>query len=473
MATDVPMPKLGLTMEEATILEWLVIDGELVEIGQPIMSIETDKTDTEVGSPGAGRLHQLGQPGDVFACGARVAVLLAEGEVPPTTMSAAPAAPAAAPLTATAPSAPTSPTAITSSVAPSRGGRITASPNARRTAAQRGVPLASVRGTGPGGRIVSEDVEATAARPASSPVPAGSSMAIASAAARNLADLLGIDLSVVPVDPVERRVTRDAVALYVRDRLGAAPPTAAPAAVPTASDPIPALQQPSKVVRLTGMRGTIAKRMVASLREMAQLTLTMDADMTAVLADRAERRQQADPSAPSITDYVVAATARALLRHPHANAQVTPEGIALLPDVHIGLAVAVDGGLLVPVIRDAAHRTLADLAAETTRLAALARSGAVGPAELEGGTFSVSALGAYGVDVFTPVINPPNAGILGVGRVRDELVLADDGTVAATKQLTLSLTWDHRVFDGVPAAELTRTIVELLADPAQLDEPGR
>jgi pyruvate dehydrogenase E2 component (dihydrolipoamide acetyltransferase) len=200
---------------------------------------------------------------------------------------------------------------------------------------------------------------------------------------------------------------------------------------------------------------------------MAQLTLTMDADMTATLADRAER-SASGTTVPTITDYVVAATARALREHPRLNAQVTAAGINVLPDVHVGLAVAVDNGLLVPVIRDAARRDLAELAAETTRLADAARRGQLSPADLEGGTFSVSSLGRLGVDVFTPVINPPNAGVLGVGRLRDDVVLGDAG-MTTTKRLTLSLTWDHRVVDGVPAAEFCRTIVALLAAPDRLD----
>jgi len=201
----------------------------------------------------------------------------------------------------------------------------------------------------------------------------------------------------------------------------------------------------------------------------------MDADMTAVLADRADRAAQTSAGTtavtPSITDYVVAAVAHALLRHPRMNAQVTDAGIALLPDVHVGLAVAVENGLMVPVVRNAARRDLADLATETTRLAAATRSGSITPAELEGGTFSVSALGAFGVDMFTPVINPPNAGILGIGRLRDDLVLVD-GRVSAVKRMTLSLTWDHRVVDGVPAAEFCRTVVELLATPDRLARPA-
>jgi len=458
MATDVPMPKLGLTMEEAMIIEWLVADGEQVDADAPIALIETDKTETEVASPGAGRLHQIGKPGDVYACGVRIAVLLADGEAPPPSTSEP--TPTAAPTQAAPHHTTPAQTAAATPPATSMtsGGRLLASPNARRVAAERGVPLASVRGTGPGGRIVSEDVEAA-------PIP--SAFAVATAAARQLADLLGIDITQVAADPIERRVTREGVALHVR---GLLQQLSSPRPIPEPSHPtapMPLLQEPTTVVRLTGMRGTIAKRMRASLQEMAQLTLTMDAGMDAVLADRAARKQSRG-TAPSITDYVVAATARALVRHPAINAQVIDAGIAVLPEVHVGLAVAVEGGLLVPVIRDTAHRQLDDLAAETKRLADAARAGSLRPTDLEGGTFSVSALGMFGVDAFTPVINPPNAGILGVGRVRDDVTISD-GQVAVVKRLTLSLTWDHRVLDGAPAAEFCRTIVELLADPSRLD----
>ncbi len=467
---EVPMPKLGLTMEEAMIIDWLVAEGDQVEADAPIVHIETDKTETEAGSPGAGRIHLIGRPGQVYRCGERIAVLLGEGEQPPA--GDAPAAPVASvPPPTRVPDAPAGP--APASVPPVQGGRILSSPNARRVAAEQGVALASLRGTGPGGRIVAADVTDAVARggadsPAPTPVSAGA--AVASAAARQLADLLGIDLTSVAVDPAEQRITRDGVARFVRhqlQRLIAAPPATPPA--PAAPVPtMPLLQEPTRTVRLGGMRGTIAKRMHASLQEMAQLTLTMDASVDAVVADRLQRKQAGRLPVPSFTDYVVAATARALVRHPMMNSQVTAGGIAVLPEVHVGLAVAVDNGLLVPVVRDTVHLDLADLAAETTRLAAAARDGQLGPSDLEGGTFSVSALGAFGVDVFTPVINPPNAGILGVGRLRDDLVLVD-GQVTTTTCLTLSLTWDHRVVDGVPAAEFCRTVVELLADPVRLD----
>ena len=457
MAVEFQMPKLGLTMEEGTIVEWLVADGVQVAEGTPVVRIETDKVETEVEASADGCLHHVAQPGQVHPCGAVIAVLLAPGEVAPSLV---------VPTTTAAPVA--AQTAAPAKEAPPRAadGRLFASPNARRVAAERAVDLASVRGTGPGGRIVSEDVPATPPRSLSVPPGvAGNTPSalvagvVASVAARNLADLLGVDLAAVDPDPVERRITRDGVAAYVRQRL-------AGPIVPAVDLPGPS-QPPASVIRMSGMRATIAKRMHASLGEMAQLTLTMDADMDAVIADR--ERRKAGRAAPGFTDYVVAAVARALIQHPKVNSQLVADGIAVLPDIHVGLAVALDDGLMVPVVRHADRLSLAELSAETTRLANAARSGSLTLDELEGGTFSVTALGMFDVDTFTPVINPPNAAILGVGRLRDDVVLRD-GEVATTKRLTLSLTWDHRVLDGAPAAAFCRTIVELLADPALIAE---
>lgn len=485
MATDFLMPKLGLTMEEGTILEWLVDDGTPVEIGTPVLRIETDKVESDVESAGSGRLHRLAEVGSTHACGAVIALLLAEGEEPPA--AARPAATAASGAT----SAPGSTSGSTSgstaagvsspSAAPAArraDGRLVASPNARRVAAELGIDLATVIGTGPDGRIVSEDVEEAAARPRPAAVAAsvsttslanaGSSV-LATAAARQLADLLGVDLSAVAPDPVDGRVSRDGVAAHVRQLLSAArpaPSAASGSATTPSAELAPASQPPSSVKRMSGMRGTIAKRMHASLQQMAQLTLTMDADMDAVIADREGRKGR--PIVPGFTDYVIAACARALREHGIVNSQVTDEGIALLPDVHVGMAVALDEGLVVPVVRNADRLDLESLATETKRLAAAARSGSLALADLEGGTFSVSALGMFGVDGFTPVINPPNTAIMGVGRLRDDVVL-DGKKVATRTRLTLSFTWDHRVFDGAPAAQFTQTVCHLLASPSQLD----
>ncbi|WP_040493401.1 dihydrolipoamide acetyltransferase family protein [Ilumatobacter nonamiensis] len=477
MATEFLMPKLGLTMEEATIAEWLIADGEQVEPGAAVLRIETDKTETDVEAPSSGRLHIAADVGDTFACGERIGWFLDDGEAPPT--GTAPAGTASAPpaTVAEAPSTPDMGATAVSSVQSEAGGRIIASPLAKRVAKERGIDLRNVRGTGPGGRIVNADldgVEATptlAAPPAAARPAARGGQVAATAAARQLADLLGVDLSAVPADPVDGRVSRDGVARFVRSLIGTSPGTGMPPQAATSVPALaPAMQEPTSVTKLSGMRGTIAKRMHESLDQMAQLSLFMDADLDAIVADRARRK--ADGAAPSYTDYVIAAAARALRAHPHVNSQITDDGIALLPDVHVGMAVALDGGLIVPVIRDTADRDLSSLAAESSRLAEAARSGSLGLPDLEGGTFSVSTLGMFGVDGFTPVINPPNTAILGVGRLRDDLVLDDDGNVTSIKRLTLSLTWDHRAFDGAPAAEFCRAIVDLLGDPAALDTPA-
>ncbi len=464
MATEFIMPKLGLTMEEGTITEWLVSDGATIEVGAAILRIETDKTETDVEAGASGRLHVVGRAGDTFACGELIGWILGPGEAAPA--QAVAASSAAAPV-ATASAAPV---VSAATVAVATGGRIMASPLAKRLASERGLDLRTVRGTGPGNRIVAADLEGVAAAPpiahAVAAPHAPGSLRPATAAARQLADLLGIDLATVPLDPIDGYVTRESVARHVRDLLARA---AAPTAPTTTALPA-AMQQPSSTVRLSGMRGTIAKRMRDSLTQMAQLTLFMDADLDSVVADRA--RRAADGAAPSYTDYVIAAAARALVKHPIANSQITDDGVSLLPIVHVGMAVALDGGLIVPVISNTAGRNLNSLMAETSRLANAARAGALKLPELEGGTFSVSTLGMFGVDGFTPVINPPNTCILGVGRLRDDLVLDDSGAVTKRKRLTLSLTWDHRAFDGAPAAAFCRTIVELLNDPDSLDATG-
>ncbi len=491
MATEFLMPKLGLTMEEGTIIEWLVADGDAVEVGAAVLRIETDKTETEVEATSAGRLHVVGRPGDTFGCGECIGWLLAPGEESPGADAQVSAAGSGSP---TAPAAATqapqlSPVGLAS--APAAGGRVMASPLAKRRAVERNIDLRSVRGTGPDGRIVAADVDEVVVAPGGTPAPALATAPAPAAplssssgglwptttAARQLADLLGIDVAHVPLDPVDGYVTRESVARHVRGLLAASaaagpgPVTPATvAAAPAATAGLaPATQTPSSTIRLAGMRGIIAKRMRESLTQMAQLTLFMDADFEAVVADRARRSAQGRP--PSYTDYVIAAAARALVQHPVANSQITGDGVALLPAVHVGMAVALEGGLIVPVISDTASRDLASLSVESSRLAAAARDGALKLSELEGGTFSVSTLGIFGVDGFTPVINPPNTCILGVGRLRGDLVLAADGTVTSRQRVTLSLTWDHRAFDGAPAAAFCASIVALLNDPGALDAP--
>ncbi len=469
MATEFLMPKLGLTMEEGTITEWFADDGAPITAGEPLLRIETDKTATDVEAAATGRLHRTGQVGETFACGDRIGWFLADGEDAPAASSPAAATTATTAAPAAAVSAPTA--AAPPATVVLNTGRVVASPLTKRLAAERNIDLRTVGGTGPGGRIIAADLDdLPATRPPTAPpqpvrraVSLGSGMP-ATAAARSLADLLGIDLAEVPIDPIEQRITKDSVAHHVRGLMA----SGAPAPAPSEAAPLlpPALQEPTRTIRFSGIRGTIAKRMHESLRQMAQLTLFMDADLDAVVADRARRKESG--AAPSYTDYVIAAAARALGQHPLVNSQITDDGVELLPVAHVGMAVALDDGLIVPVIRDTASLDLASLSVESTRLAEAARKVSLALPDLEGGTFSVSTLGMYGVDGFTPVINPPNTAILGVGRLRDDLVL-NDGQVGVRTRLTLSLTWDHRAFDGAPAAAFCKTIADLLGDPAALD----
>ena len=466
MPTEFNMPKLGLTMEEGTIIEWMVVDGTEVAAGSAVLMVETDKVETEVEIGDGGRLHIVGTVGSTYRCGERIGWILAPGETPPLE-TAAVAAAGLAPVVASVPVAATTPVVVAAVAA---GGRLFASPFAHKRAEELGVDIRSVIGTGPGGRIVSEDVEqAQHGAPVAvvAPIrvggPAGRTATFAATfAATELARLLGIDLSRTPIlaTAPDGRISRQDVADHVRALIASGAPAPAPSSFAAL------MQEPALVVPMRGMRGTIATRMRASLQDMAQLTLMMDVDMDAVVAHRTACKGAA--VVPGYTDYVIAAAARALREHPRVNSQVTADGIALLPRVNVGMAVALDEGLVVPVVHDADQLTLETISAHTTRLAAAARNGALKLPDMEGGTFSVTALGSFGVDGFTPVINPPNAAILGVGRLRDDVAWTDDGTIRRVKRLTLSLTWDHRVFDGAPAAEFVRTICRLLDDPSTL-----
>ena len=208
-------------------------------------------------------------------------------------------------------------------------------------------------------------------------------------------------------------------------------------------------------VRLEGIRGVIARRLTESLREMAQLTLHRQVDATALVE---YRRSQPPDSRPSVNDVLLALVARALTRHPAVNATLENNLVSRWRRVHLGTAVAVEAGLIVPVIRDADQLSFSELRAEAARLQALARDRKLAVTDLEGGTFTVSNLGGFGVDGFTPIVNPPQVAILGVGRI-------SDGT------MTLSLTIDHRALDGVPGAQFLADLAELLADPTPVLEP--
>ncbi|UUU19391.1 dihydrolipoamide acetyltransferase family protein [Streptomyces sp. DSM 40750] len=474
VAVEVLLPKIGLTMQEGTIDEWLVPTGAAVAEGDALLRLATDKVDVDVEAEAGGLFHPVVPAGATVPTGALIGWLLAEGEQPPgpagTPMPAGSGSSAGAAAasaldsggadTAAAP-ARTGTGAATHAGGPAAAsglngtaGRLLSSPNARRVAAAADVDLTAVRGTGPVGRIVSEDVEEfLAALPGDLGAPVQPGGTPSSPLVRKLAKERGIDLSGVNGTGPGGRIRRS--------DLDAVVPT------PVRCNAAP---QPGDVLPLTGMRGTIARRMHASLQEMAQLTHGYEVRMDAVVSLRDRLKEEwadSDLPVPSLNDFLLKAAALALREHPLLNATVREDGVHLLGGIHLGFAVAVPGGLMVPVIEDAVTLPLPEMARRSRDLAQAAREGRISPAQLEGATFTVTSLGGYGVDFFTPVINPGNVAILGVGRLRDGVEWVDDRPLR-TRVLTLSLTFDHRAVDGAPAAEYLRTVGELLSKPLRL-----
>lgn len=466
---EVLLPKLGLTMEEGTILEWVVRSGDLVKTGDVLLRLATDKVDVDVEAEGEGRFEPVVPEGVTLPPGALIAWLLSGDEQAPAAPSDAAVAQVAAPAASDV-----GELQLTPSSAPvvASGGRLLASPNAKRVAELQGVDLTTLRGTGPGGRIVSEDVEdAVAARPAGVsaqsapagiPVPAALDASptgqFASPLVRRHAVANGVDLASVRGTGLGGRIRRADVE---------ATATAAAASAPSAA---PAGPRAGQIIPLTGMRGAIARNMTASLQEMAQLTHGYEAEVGDLLALREKLKVEwagTGLRVPTINDFVVRAAAHALLEHPILNATIREGAIHLLEEVHVGVAVAVPDGLVVPVVRHADRRPLVSIAEETRALATVARDGRLTLSQMEGATFVVSSLGSYGVDFFTPVVNPGNTGILGVGRVRDG-VRWEGQVPVRTSVLTLSLSFDHRAVDGAPAAEFLQTVSSLLARPLLL-----
>ncbi|MAT06712.1 MAG: dihydrolipoamide acetyltransferase [Acidimicrobiaceae bacterium] len=438
---EILVPKIGMTMTEATIVEWLVASGDSAAAGQSVLTIETDKTEIEVEAPVDGIVRHGAQAGEVLSCGAVVGWIGGEsgGATPPSGVVAA-----------RTPSAAATPI----------GGRRPASPNARRVADELGVDISVVDGSGPRGRIVTADVKNAAATQHSA-APAQDEVRPAqrgTAAAHFTARRLG--LTIADVRPDDRLITRRDVELAAQQRFEGSRENS-----DLTTNDATVERHP-----MSTMRRTIASRMMRSLTEAAQLTLNMTVRMkrTVALRDEISGYLSAGDVVPSLNDFILRATALALVDHPTMNARVDGDHIVVANDVHVGMAVAVEDGLIVPVVRHADRLSLTQLADATRQLASSARSGTLGRDGSVGSTFTVSNLGVEGIDDFTPILNPPNVGILGVGRLRDEVAWSDDGQPRREPVLTLSLTWDHRALDGVPAARFARSIRDRLESPIQL-----
>ena len=454
MASEIVLPQWGMEMQDGTIVRWLKQEGDTVAEGEPIVEVETAKLQTELESTASGVLSRIvAQEGEIVPIRGVLCVIAEPGEE--LTPSAAPAA------VASVASEPATQVAPASNGAGAPGVQVV--PAARRLARERGVDLAQVRGSGPNGRILLADVEAALqapAQPSVSPEPVeGRERVPVVPAARRLARENNIDLATVTGSGPQGRILIEDVEAAIAAR-------SAPAAT-AAPEPVV-----DGVVPLTGIRGAVATRMLQSIQTTAQVTLTTEAIVTeAMQLRRGLSRHHAEDAGGNIgpLPVVVKATAEALKRHPRMNAieTISADGqaqVQMLPEINIGLAVALDEGLVTPVIRGADGKSLAQLAAENRDLAARTREGRTRPEEITGGTFTITNLGANEIDGFTPIINPPQAGILGVGRVVEKPVIAN-GEIAKGETMYLSLTFDHRVIDGAPAAAFLQTVKNLLEDP--------
>lgn len=406
MAAEAYMPKFGLTMTEGTIQKWFKAEGDTIKAGESLFEVETEKVLYEVESPASGTVAKLLYPLEAtVAVGLPVAIIAEAGEnVAEVAAKYGGGAPKAAPVVsvAAAPAATTAAATATASALSASGRREGApvTPAARKLAQEHNVDLSRVTGTGPGGRVTREDVEKAISEAATAPAP-----------------------------------------------------VAAPAATPASAAPV-ATSAP-----LRGMRKVIAERMHKSLQGSAQLTITTEVDVTQLIDRRQEVQREFNAT---YTDFIVQACAHALKQHPRMNAALEGDTLKTQEHISVGVAVALEEGLIVPVIRNTAKKSLKDIAQEARGLAEKARAGKLTLEEVSGGTFTVSNLGMYGVDGFTPILNAPQTGILGVGRIVEKPVIYR-GEIAKRSMIVLSLTFDHRVIDGAPAGAFLQTVADLLA----------
>ncbi|PIU31931.1 MAG: dehydrogenase [Syntrophobacteraceae bacterium CG07_land_8_20_14_0_80_61_8] len=455
MATEVVMPKWGLTMKEGKITRWFKAEGDPVGKGEPLFEVETSKITNAVEAPAAGTLFQILAPaGTTVAVKTVVAVLVEPGEE----TERRPLQPLAGAQEPTA-AEPTDQAPVSSAPA-----FVPASPIARRLAKSRGIDLALVRGTGPGGRVTEKDVLEfePAARVDASP------QAIA------LAAKAGLDLERISGSGPGARITKADV-LKAMSGGGPAPaagPETREATIPQAraeAAPTAAVAEPG-VIPLAGMRRVIADNMMASLHQSAQLTVFVEVDAGAMTDLRdLLRARPAEPPGPRISynDIIALAVCRALKEFPIMNSWLTEEGIVVHRQVNLGVAVALDDGLVVPNVKNADRMGLQELAPAIRALADRARQGGLTLDEIQGGTFTITNVSMLGVDGFTPILNPPETAILGVGRASDQAAVVR-GEICVRKKMTLSLTFDHRVVDGAPAMRFLRTLADYLEQPLLL-----
>jgi pyruvate dehydrogenase E2 component (dihydrolipoamide acetyltransferase) len=441
---EVILPKLGQTMEFGTIIEWLKQEGDQVQRGEVLFTVESDKATLEVESPTKGYLRKILVPaGEEHPVLIPVALITKTLDEDISSWQAGKLAGSQVEESANERmSESVEQTAEISKPSQISQGRIFSSPRARKLAREKGIDLALVAGSGPNGRIVERDIVSfLESAPKVTPV------------AQRVAEQAGVDLRTVTGTGPSGRITK----ADVEGAAAPAPPVPAVTAAATAAAEVP----------MSGVRAVIARRMHAGHSETAPVTLTMEVDATDLVQVRERLKASlADKLGFNIgyNDLLIKIVARALREFPYMNARLDGDTIHQLDEVHVALAVDTERGLLVPVVRDADRKGIAEFAAELRGVIERVRAGTALPDELSGSTFTITNLGMFEIDAFTPIINLPEAAILGVGRIKDCAAVMD-GEIAIRKMMWLSLTFDHRLVDGAPAARFLQRIKQYVEEP--------
>ncbi len=426
MPTEILMPALSPTMEEGTLAKWLVKEGDTVSSGDIMAEIETDKATMEFEAVDEGTIGKIliAEGSEGVKVNTPIAVLLEDGESADdiADAAAAPAATAAAPTEASAPAAAAAPSPVPAAPKAGDGTRVFASPLARRIAADKGLDLTGIKGSGPHGRIIKADVENATAAPKPAAAPAQASTAAAPA------------------------------------------PATGPAA-----DAVMAMYDGREYeeISLNGMRKTIAARLTEAKQSIPHFYLRRDIELDALLAFRSQLNKQLEARSVklSVNDFIIKACALALQEVPDANAVWAGDRMLKLKPSDVAVAVAIEGGLFTPVLKDAEMKSLSALSAEMKDLAARARDRKLAPHEYQGGSFAISNLGMFGIDNFDAVINPPHGAILAVGAGVKKPVVGKDGELAVATVMSVTLSVDHRVIDGALGAQLLTAIKTNLENP--------
>lgn len=455
MAKQVVMPKLGMAMKEGQIGKWGKADGEKVTPEDTIAIIVTKKITYELKAPMEGILRHTVRAQETVPIGVLIGWILAPGEAMPDADSVVVDAAVAALAAATGGGAPkkaapvpaAAATAAAATAAPAQpGGFVVATPSARRLAKEANIDLACVPVKSGAQRVTEEDVKAY--------IQSLQNVLI-TPAARALAGEHGLDITRIKGSGVGGRIMEEDIQNLI------SPPPAPKAPLAPAAAPAPN----GASVPFTGLRQMIAENMVASLQSTAQVTITSEIDVTE-LVDLRERLKK--DFELTYTDLIVKGVTIALRKHPRLNSTLDGDVIRQQEGIHVGVGVALDEGLIVPVIRNADRLTVQEIGATLRSLAAKARSNSLEVDEISGGTFTITNLGAYGIDAFTPIINPPEMAILGVGRIVEKVVVYR-GDIARRSMIVLSLTFDHRLVDGAPAAAFLRDLADVLSHPYLLN----